>query len=167
MKGTFVFILFLCLVVSFIAFRKDPQLAHDGLLQGLGMLWKILPILVVAFILAGMMEQILPRDFLARIMGRDSGLQGLLLGTLAGAVMPGGPFVLFPIMAVLLKAGAGVGPLVAFLSSWALLGFHRLLIYEAPIMGWKFALCRMAASLIFPVLIGYFAEQTWRLYIRL
>ncbi len=113
-----------------------------------------------------MVEQILPRDILADILGRDSGLRGLLLGTLAGAVMPGGPFVLFPILAVLLKAGAGVGPLVAFLSSWALLGFHRLIIYEAPILGWKFALCRMAASLIFPVIIGYFADLTWIFYLK-
>ncbi len=166
MKGVFLFILALCLMASFIAFKKDPQLAQDGLMQGLNMLLKILPVLVVAFILAGMVEQILPRDILADILGRDSGLRGLLLGTLAGAVMPGGPFVLFPILAVLLKAGAGVGPLVAFLSSWALLGFHRLIIYEAPILGWKFALCRMAASLIFPVIIGYFADLTWRFYLK-
>ncbi len=166
MKGVFLFILALCLAASFIAFKKDPQLAQDGLMQGMSMLLKILPVLVVAFIFAGMVEQILPRDILADILGRDSGLRGLLLGTLAGAVMPGGPFVLFPILAVLLKAGAGVGPLVAFLSSWALLGFHRLIIYEAPIMGWKFALCRMAASLIFPVIIGYFADLAWRFYLK-
>ena len=166
MKGTFLFILILCLAASIIAFKKDPQLVNDGFVQGMKMLGKILPILVVAFFLAGMVEQILPKDLLADILGPESGFRGLALGTLAGAVMPGGPFILFPLMAVLLKAGAGVGPLVAFLSSWALLGFHRLLIYEAPIMGWKFALCRMAASLIFPVVIGYFADWAWKVWSR-
>ncbi len=164
MKGTFVFILLLCVAVSFIAFKKDPQLAQEGLWDGLKMLGTILPILVVAFIMAGMVEKILPRDLLAQILGPASGFQGLAIGTLAGAIMPGGPFILFPIMAALLKAGAGVGPLVAFLSSWALIGFHRLLIYEAPIMGWQFALVRLAASVIFPIIIGYFADWVWRLY---
>ena len=166
MKGTFLFILILCLAATIIAFKKDPQLVNDGFVQGMKMLAKILPILLVAFILAGMVEQILPKDLLADILGPESGFRGLALGTLAGAVMPGGPFILFPLMAVLLKAGAGVGPLVAFLTSWALLGFHRLLIYEAPIMGWKFALCRMAASLIFPIIIGYFADWAWKVWSR-
>ncbi|EFI35877.1 conserved hypothetical protein [Desulfonatronospira thiodismutans ASO3-1] len=166
MKGTFLFILILCLAATIIAFKKDPQLVNDGFVQGMKMLAKILPILLVAFILAGMVEQILPKDLLADILGPESGFRGLALGTLAGAVMPGGPFILFPLMAVLLKAGAGVGPLVAFLTSWALLGFHRLLIYEAPIMGWKFALCRMAASLIFPIVIGYFADWAWKAWSR-
>jgi len=62
MKGTFLLILILCLTATLIAFKKDPQLANDGFFQGLKMLWKILPILVVAFILAGMMEKIIPRD---------------------------------------------------------------------------------------------------------
>jgi uncharacterized protein len=166
MKGTFTFILILCLTATFIAFKKDPQLAHDGFIQGLKMLWKILPILVLAFILAGMMEKIIPRDFLAHLLGWDSGFRGLFLGTLAGSVMPGGPFVLFPMMAVLMNAGAGIGPLVAFLSSWALIGFHRVVIYEAPIMGWKFTLCRLGASLIFPIIIGYFSDWIWKLYSR-
>ncbi len=164
MKGTFTFILILCLTATLIAFRKDPQLAQDGLIQGLKMLWKIMPILVLAFILAGMMEKIIPRDFLAQLLGWDSGLKGLMLGTMAGAVMPGGPFILFPMMAVLMKAGAGIGPLVAFLSSWALIGMHRMLIFEAPIMGWQFTLCRVGASLFFPIIIGYFADWIWRLY---
>ncbi|WP_084301725.1 permease [Desulfonatronovibrio hydrogenovorans] len=167
MKGTFVFILILCLTATFIAFKKDPQLAHDGLIQGLKMLWKILPILVLAFILAGMMEKIIPRDFLAQLLGWDSGLKGLILGTMAGAVMPGGPFILFPMMAVLMNAGAGIGPLVAFLSSWALVGLHRVVIYEAPIMGWKFTLVRLGASLIFPVIIGYLSDVIWRMYSKL
>ncbi|WP_045216968.1 permease, partial [Desulfonatronovibrio magnus] len=130
------------------------------------MLWKILPVLVVAFILAGMMEKIIPREFLAQILGWDSGFKGLLIGTFAGAIMPGGPFILFPMMAVLMSAGAGIGPLVAYLSSWALIGLHRVMIFEAPIMGWKFTLCRLGASLVFPVIIGYFADQIWRMYSR-
>ncbi len=166
MKGTLVFILILCLAATFIAFKKDPQLAHDGFIQGLRMLWKILPILILAFILAGMMEKIIPRDFLAQVLGWDSGFRGLFLGTIAGAAMPGGPFVLFPMMAVLLNAGAGIGPLVAFLSSWALIGLHRVIIYEAPIMGWQFTLCRLGASLVFPVIIGYFSDVIWRMYVR-
>ncbi|MCA1742532.1 MAG: permease [Desulfonatronovibrio sp.] len=164
MKGTFAFILILCLTATFIAVKKDPQLAQDGFIQGLKMLGKLMPILVVAFILAGMMEKIIPREFLAEILGWDSGFRGLLLGTLAGAIMPGGPFILFPMMAVLLNAGAGIGPLVSFLSSWALIGLHRVLIYEAPIMGWKFTLCRLGASFIFPLIIGYFSDVIWRMY---
>ncbi|MFW5731478.1 MAG: permease [Desulfonatronovibrionaceae bacterium] len=164
MKATFIFILTLCLVTTFIAMKKDLQLAQEGLYQGLEMLLRLMPILIVAFILAGMMEKIIPREYMAQMLGQDSGFKGLFIGALAGAVMPGGPFVLFPIMAVILKAGAGIGPLVSFLSSWALMGIHRVLVYEAPIMGWKFTLCRLGASLVFPLFIGYFSSLLWKYY---
>ncbi len=76
MKGTFLFILILCLAASIIAFKKDPQLVNEGFVQGMKMLGKILPILVVAFILAGMVEQILPKDLLADILGTGIRVQG-------------------------------------------------------------------------------------------
>ncbi|MBN2141070.1 MAG: permease [Desulfovibrionaceae bacterium] len=161
MKSTFWIMLALALLASFLAFRKGPDLALEGLKDGGGMLLDILPILIPAFILAGMMTKVVPPDLLGRWLGQESGLRGLLTGTLAGALAPGGPFVLFPILAVLLKAGASAGAVMAFLSSWALMAAHRTLIFEVPIMGWRFTLCRLAASLVFPILIGLVGQLLW------
>jgi uncharacterized membrane protein YraQ (UPF0718 family) len=108
-----------------------------------------------------MIGMVLPKDLMSQWLGDDSGLRGLVLATIAGTVTPGGPFIQFPIVASLFKAGAGVGPLMAYLSAWSLLGVNRFLVWEAPLLGWKLSLVRVAASVIFPIVIGYFSRFIW------
>ena len=91
-------------------------------------------------------------------MGGDTGLRGLLVGTAAGALTPAGPFLAFPLLAVLLKSGASIGAVTAYLTAWALLGVHRVAALEIPILGWRFALVRYIASLGAPVVIGFLAQ---------
>jgi uncharacterized membrane protein YraQ (UPF0718 family) len=50
----------------------------------------------------------LPRELVSGLLGSESGFTGVLLGTLFGAVMPGGPYVLFPIVAALFSSGAAI-----------------------------------------------------------
>ncbi|HEU5076223.1 MAG TPA: hypothetical protein VFU02_18650, partial [Polyangiaceae bacterium] len=81
-----------------------------------------------------------------------------LVGTAAGALTPAGPFVAFPLLAVLLKGGASVGAITAYLTAWALLGVHRVAALEIPILGWRFALVRCLVSLAAPLIIGFLAQ---------
>ena len=39
--------------------------------------------------------------------------------------------------------------------------FNRFLIYEVNLLGWRLALCRMAASLLFPMIIGVLTRMLW------
>ena len=95
-------------------------------------------------------------------MGEETGLRGILLGTVAGILTPSGPFIAMPLAVVLLRGGAASGAVVAFLSGWALLALHRLVAWEVPILGWRFALLRYAACLALPVLAGVLARALVR-----
>ena len=148
-------------VLTFVAYMKEPHLPLEGLKDGWKLFWGIFPALVLAFIAAGMIGKVLPRETMTRLLGEESGMRGLVLGTVAGALTPGGPFVQFPIVAALLKSGAGVAPLMAYISSWSLLGINRFLIYEVNLLGWKMASCRMVVSLIFPLIIGILTRMVW------
>jgi len=141
-------------VLAFIAYRKDSGILLQGLKDGGWLFWDILPHMVIAFIAAGIIGQILPRELLTQLLGEESGMQGLVIATFAGAVTPGGPFVQFPIVAVLFKSGAGIAPLMTYVTSWSLLGVNRFLVWEMPLLGWKLAVSRIAVSLIFPIIIG-------------
>ena len=161
MNATIWVLLAMTAVLTAIAYFKDPGLALDGLKDGGNLMLGILPMLILAFIAAGMMGKVLPRELMTRLMGDQSGIRGLSIGTLAGMLTPGGPFIQFPIVAALFKSGAGVAPLMAYISAWSLLGVNRFLAYEVPILGWKLAGCRMAASLIFPFVIGLLTRALW------
>ena len=122
------------------------------------MIIEILPLLFFAFIIAGMVQTLLPKDLLTRWVGTESGLKGILFGTLAGGLTPGGPYVSLPVVAGLLKAGAGVGTMVAFLTSWSLWAVGRLPM-EIGILGWKFTFLRLACTFFFPPIAGWLAVK--------
>lgn len=128
-----------------------------GLKSAWGMTWQIIPLLIFAFIVAGMAQTLIPKDVIARWVGDESGFRGILFGTLAGAFTPGGPYVSLPIAAGLLKAGAGIGTMVAFVTAWSLLSVSRLPL-EIGIMGWRFTLVHYLSVIIFPPIAGLIAN---------
>lgn len=142
--------------------RGGPALVTEGLRGGGSLLVRFSLVLVVSFLAAGLVEVVVPREWVARALGHDSGFVGILLGTAAGVVTPAGPFVSMPLAAVFIRSGAAPGPVVAFLTGWALLALHRLIAWEIPILGPRFALFRFLVSLALPVLAGLLARWASR-----
>lgn len=128
-----------------------------GLKSAWGMTWQIIPLLIFAFIVAGLVQTLIPKEMIASWVGEESGFRGILFGTLAGAVTPGGPFVCLPIAAGLLKAGAGIGTMVAYVTAWSLLAVARLPL-EVGIMGWRFTLIHLFSVIIFAPIAGLIAN---------
>ena len=91
------------------------------------------------------------------VVPRSSGFRGILVGTLLGGIAPGGPYVSLPIAAGLLRTGASVGTMVAFITGWSLLALSRAPI-EIGVMGWQFWLVRMACTFFFPPIAGLIAN---------
>lgn len=129
----------------------------QGTKIGLTMMLQITPLLVFALIVAGMVQILIPRELLSKWIGTESGFRGIMIGAIAGGLSPGGPFVCLPIAAGLLKSGAAIGPMVAYLTGWSLWGVSRLPM-EFGILGWKFTLIRISSTLIFPPLAGLVAQ---------
>lgn len=84
-------------------------------------------ILIAAFV-----SQLLPADLIAGLVGKESGIWGIVLAGLLGGLIPGGPMLSFPIALTIWHAGAGPAQMIAFLTGWSLLTVHRILTYEAP-----------------------------------
>jgi uncharacterized membrane protein YraQ (UPF0718 family) len=101
---------------------------------------------------------LVPTETVVHWLGHEAGLRGLLVGTAAGALTPGGPFIAFPFLGVLLKGGASIGAVSAYLTAWARLGVHRVAAFEIPILGWRFVIIRLLASLCAPIVVGAVAQ---------
>ncbi len=147
----------LAVVLVLVGYYKGQGQHVAGLRAGANMVWMIIPLLVFAFIVAGMAQVLIPHDTLSRWIGAESGIRGIMIGTLAGAIAPGGPYVSLPIVAGLLKTGAGVGTMVAFLTGWSLWAVGRLPM-EVGILGWKFTLIRLACTFFFPPIAGLIGQ---------
>ena len=128
-----------------------------GMKSALDMTVQIIPLLIFALIIAGMIQILLPKELISKWVGAESGLRGIIIGTIAGGLSPGGPFVSLPIVAGLLRAGASVGTMVAFLTGWSLWAVARLPM-EVGILGWKFTLIRVGVTFFFPPIAGLIAQ---------
>ena len=147
----------LAVVLLFIGYYKGQGQHITGVRISLNMVLGILPLLFFAFIVAGMVQVLIPQELISKWVGAESGLRGLFIGTVAGGLTPGGPYVSLPIVAGLLRSGAGVGTMVAFLTGWSLWGIGRLPM-EIGILGWKFTMIRLVCTFFFPPIAGWIAQ---------
>lgn len=146
------------IVLTTIVYFRGGGEYVQGLKSAGNLLLQITPLLIFAFIIAGMIQFIVPTEMISKWVGAESGLRGIMIGTVVGGFLPGGPFVSLPIAVGLLQAGAGVGTMVALLTGWSLLAFTRLPL-EIGIMGWKFSLIRLACTFFFPPIAGLIANR--------
>ncbi len=129
-----------------------------GLKSAGNLLLQITPLLILAFIIAGMVQVLIPQEIISRWVGMESGFRGILIGSAIGGILPGGPYVSMPIVAGLLRTGASTGTMVALLTAWSLLAFTRLPI-EVGLLGWKFTFIRLACVFFFPPIAGFIANR--------
>jgi len=147
----------LALLLSFVAWKREPGMMWEGWKSGLQVFIQILPLLLIALGISGLVRVLIPQEAIAHWLGKESGWRGIFLGCLAGAVTPGGPYTSFPIVAGLFKAGAGLGTLVAYMTAWSLWAVARLPL-EIALINKEFAFYRFLSTLIFPPLAGWIAH---------
>jgi uncharacterized membrane protein YqaE (UPF0057 family) len=71
--------------------------------------------------------------------------------------LPVPPIIFYPIVAVLLKTGAGMPALTALICAWSVFGIHRTMLMELPLMGRYFVTLRVMCSIAFPPIAGLIA----------
>ena len=148
----------IALVVLALAYHRGDGTHVQGLRDGGWMLFQLVPLLVFAFVIAGTLPLIIPRELITQWIGAESGVKGIFIGSVVGGLLPGGPAVSLPILAGFLHVGAGVGTLVAMITGWSLLAFTRLPL-EVGIMGWKFTLIRLACTFLLAPVAGMIAQR--------
>lgn len=116
---------------------------------------EILPKVLAGTLIGALIQILVPRALIVRWLGAGSGWAGLCIATLAGVLIPAGPFTVFPIAASLLLSGADRGTAVAFISGWLLLGLNRALIWEMPFFGTDIVMLRSGLSVWMPFAIGW------------
>jgi len=150
----------IAVILLVVAYLQGDNLHFLGLKTGAKMLGQVMPLLIIAFIIAGLIQVLIPKEFIIKWLGKEAGFKGILFGTLAGGLTPGGPFVCFPIIASIYKSGAGIGTVVAYITAWSLVSMARL-PYEISLISPKFAAIRLACTFFFPPIAGLIA---WLLF---
>jgi uncharacterized membrane protein YraQ (UPF0718 family) len=161
--GTVILMALMVVGLALLAYRQGgADLLTQGLSGGGSLLLRYGLVLILAFLAAGFTEVLISHEWVRETLGADSGWRGIGIACGAGIITPGGPFISMPIAAVMVRAGAGPGAVVAFLTAWALLALHRFVAWEIPILGWRVAALRYGVCLLLPILAGGLARLVSR-----
>ena len=142
----------IALGLGLVAARRSKALVLNSIREGATDCLKLLPRIMLGVIGAGYIAAILPEEVVGRWLGADSGLTGLAIAMVGGALTPGGPVIGFSIGAAALKGGAGTPQVIAYTIAWALFAVQRLFLWELPVMPERLVWIRVIASLPLPLL---------------
>ncbi len=143
------------LAAGLVLVREGRERFFEILKSDFSLFLDIQPKVLAACIIAALVAALLPRDKVARWVGAESGFLGLVIGTLAGVILPGGPITIFPIASAFV---ADVGVAIAFITSWTLLGYSCALVWELPIFGLDFVIWRSIVAIPLPLVAGLLAR---------
>lgn len=154
------------LALAIVVVLRQPSLLGQALHTSARLFGGVWPELLLGFILAGLLEVLIPEGKLIQWLGGQNLVFGILAGWGLGLLLPGGPYLLFPIVANLLRQGAAPGPLIALITAKVLLSPIRMLSYEAPLLGWPMTWSRLLPGLLVPPLMGFFGQWLYDLFER-
>lgn len=153
----------LCALLGVLAWwQGGAEQVRIGLGTGTAMLLRFALVIAVSFWAAGFAQSLIPRGWIETHLGAGSGVRGLVLASIAGVLTPSGPYVAMPLGVAMLRGGAEVAALVAYVSAWGLLALHRLIAWEVPLFGPQIALTRWLLCLALPIVAGLLARALTR-----
>ena len=154
---TAVFILFISL--SFLADYSPGKEVGFNFLEFSFEMIKLLPFI---FILIGLFEVWVKREFIEKHLGKGSGIQGYLWVILLASPIAGGLIPAFPIAYSLFSKGARLSIVFTFIGAAAVCRIP-MTFFEASFLGLRFSLVRLAASIplviISSVVLGNYLEK--------
>ena len=163
MDTTTLFLAAVAAILLAYAFWRGRDLPMAGLMAAGQTLWRNLPILLLGFVIAGLVQVLVPKELISRWLGAQAGVKGVLVACVIGGLVPGSPYAVFPIVASLYRSGASLGAVVGFVSAWSLWSVSRLPV-EMALIDPKAALVRYGITLVVPPMAGLFANTVARLW---
>jgi uncharacterized membrane protein YraQ (UPF0718 family) len=147
------------LIAGAIVYVRDGTDRFTAILSNdLWLFTGMLPKMAAGCLIAAFVTRLLPREVVARVVGAESGLLGLVIAMVMGAALPGGPLTIYPVAGAFLLLGADVGTAITFITAWNLLGYNRALIWELPFFGTEFVGWRILIALPLPLIAGLSAR---------
>jgi hypothetical protein len=133
---------------------RSKALFREGATEGARDFVMLLPRIMIGVVGSGYIAAIMPQDLITTWIGPNSGISGITIATLAGAITPGGAVVGFSVGAAALKGGGGAPQVIAYSTAWSLYALTRLINWEVAMMPPRVVWLRAAVSIPLPFLAG-------------
>jgi hypothetical protein len=141
-------------VLALTAAVRSKALFREGATEGARDFVLLLPRILIGVVGSGYVAAVMPQNMITTWIGPNSGLLGITIATLAGAITPGGAVVGFSVGAAAFKGGGGAPQVIAYTTAWSLYALTRLINWEVAMMPARVVWLRAAVSIPLPFLAG-------------
>ena len=141
-------------LVAIWSYRRDRRRTRQAFAKAWKAFDNILPEFLGVIVLVGIAMALLRPAVIAAALGENSGWVGVVLAACVGAVtlIPG--FIAFPLAAMVLRGGAGLPQIGAFLSSLMMVGVITAPV-EVRYFGKRATALRNASAFLFSFLVAW------------
>lgn len=150
-----IFFILILIGLYFVNNNLGTKAATSSLLN-LKEMFKLIPPI---FIIMGLLDVWIPKEFLIKYMGHESRVIGLIIAFLLGTAAAGPLYVAFPIGQLLLKKGARLAYVIFFLGVWSSTKL-TIILFEIASLGLKFTMIQIGISLPLNLLIACIIEKS-------
>ncbi len=96
----------------------------------------------------------IPKQTIGKIIGKQSGIKGILIGAVFGSLMVGPAYIFYQLFKELREKGAGANIIATTISAWAIKA--PWIPFAITVLGWKFTLIFNILIFIYAILSGMF-----------
>lgn len=139
-----------CLALSLL---KDRAKTKESLKIAKKAFIQVLPTVLIIIILIGWLLAFLSKEVILSLIGKEAGFTGVVIAAFLGSILHIPSLVSFPLAASLLKSGASVMAVAAFITTLTMIGFVTLPL-EIKELGKKIAFLRNGFSFVIAVIIA-------------
>ena len=139
------------------------QLTYSGLIQAGKLFQSVWLRLCLGFLFGGLIQVLIPRSLISKWLGPTSGFKGILIGSYISIFVGGNPYMWYPVIASVYRAGAGVGPIMSLVTARAILSIQMLLVWQIPFFGVELPLSRYIVCLFIPPIVGLAGNAVFRM----
>ncbi|WP_027309206.1 permease [Caloramator sp. ALD01] len=142
------------IVLLLTSYKNDKKKTKMALKKAWKSFENILPEFLGVIMLVGILLSVLNPEVISMVIGKESGLFGVIISAIIGSItlIPG--FVAFPTAALLLKSGAGYTQIAAFISTLMMVGIVTLPV-ETKYFGKKITISRNVLAFLFSFLVAF------------
>ncbi len=140
-----------------IYFRKDRSKVKKSIEKSKKIFVQNSVRLFAIFLIISLLDKFLSKEAVGNFLLKFSGLKGILLGDIVGAIMMGPIASGYPIAKYLFDHGAEVGLVSAFLLSWVMIGIIAIPV-ELKELGKKFTITRNILAFFSIIIISLIME---------
>lgn len=123
-------------IIALLLMVFNIKKVSSGLIYASKMYLKFFPVILSIAFINGIISTFVPRKVITKLLGTESGIKGILIGSIFGTAMIGPAYVFYPFFKEIILKGASYGVIATTILAWGIK--LQWVPFGGAILGWKF-----------------------------